>query len=289
MPKTNIIDNIVQTRQLVTKTYLSSMQCIPRPPPKQVPRKRRARTPWTVPKSIFASYKPDTEGLLGKCFENDWGRCKIPKIVKDTEELRKIKQVLRAGYKTVRETYKYYAAFDPTNDGVPCIGTNVYTDMMNQSGVIDAQFVKLSDVDIESVASNAGKGKVSNPRNPERSLVRYQMIEMLVRLALRKYQKSTHDYDQKRIGGVCKSASEAVALMMKDNFVKTFGGLDSHKWRMDKFWNEECDTVLKRYLPIIKELFRKYSGRYTAPGKPKYLSDQKCFPIDTSAWRSSSR
>jgi len=189
VPKTNIIDNVVQFRQLITKTYLTSLACIPRPPAKIVPHKKRVRTPWTIPKSLFATYKLDDEELLTKCFENDWMRCKIPKIVKDEEELAKTKKSLRKAYKVIRELYKYYSAFEPCN-GIPCIGSNVYSDIMNQCNVIDSQYVMISDVDIEMVASNAGKNKNPSPRNPERSLVRYQMIEMIVRLALRKYHKS---------------------------------------------------------------------------------------------------
>ncbi len=189
VPKTNIIDNVVLTRQLITKTVVSNMQCIPRPPPKVVPRKKRTKTPWTIPRSIFSTYKVDDEDLLTKCFENDWTRSKIPKITKEPEEQLRVKKVLRAAYKTIREAYKYFAAFE-SSGGVPCIGTNVFTDMMNQCNAIDGQYMVLSDIDIEMVTSNAGKGKLSNPRNPERSLVRYQMIEMIVRIALRLYYKS---------------------------------------------------------------------------------------------------
>lgn len=189
IPKTNIIDNIIQTRQIVTKTFLTSLQCVPRPLPKVVPKKKRAKTPWSLPISLFATYKVDDEELLKQCFENDWSRCKIPKIIKTEEELEKIKEILRSFYKTIREIYKYFSAYEPQNS-VPCIGTNVFSDIMNQCNAVDSQYVMLSDIDIEMVASNAGKNKMSNPRNPERCLIRYQMIEMIVRLALRKYLKS---------------------------------------------------------------------------------------------------
>lgn len=190
VPKTNIIDNIVQTKQLITKTYLTSMKCIPRPPPKVIPRLHREKTPWSLPRSLFANYKVDDENLLTRCFENDWSRCKIPRIVKNADDLAQIKKSLRASYRIIREMYKHFSAVEPSSS-VPCIGSNVFSDIMNQCNVVDSNFVKLSDIDIETVASNAGKNKMANPRNPERALVRYQMIEMIVRLALRKYQKST--------------------------------------------------------------------------------------------------
>jgi len=66
--------------------------------------------------------------------------------------------------------------------------------------------------------------------------------------------------------------SEAIEKCLNENIVKTFENIDSHKWRLEKYWNEECDTVLKKYLPIIKELFKRYSGKYALPGKPKFVS-----------------
>jgi hypothetical protein len=73
------------------------------------------------------------------------------------------------------------------------------------------------------------------------------------------------------VGGEVSAASEAIAMFLKEQVVKTFSNLDSHKWRLEKYWNEECDTVLKKYLPIIKELYKKYSGGHSLPGRPKYL------------------
>lgn len=70
-------------------------------------------------------------------------------------------------------------------------------------------------------------------------------------------------------GGIVNSASEAVTKCLKENIEKTFGSMNSHQWRLDKFWNEGCDLVLRQYMPIIKEIYKKYSGRFALPGKPK--------------------
>jgi hypothetical protein len=36
VPNSNIVENIIQTRDVVTKTYLEDLTVIPRPPPKKV-------------------------------------------------------------------------------------------------------------------------------------------------------------------------------------------------------------------------------------------------------------
>jgi len=51
--------------------------------------------------------------------------------------------------------------------------------------MIDNTTLNLSDLDLEFVATNAGKKK--SLLNPDRSLVRYQILEVITRIALHKY------------------------------------------------------------------------------------------------------
>jgi hypothetical protein len=36
VPGSNILENVIQTRNLITKTYLEDMTAMPRPPPKRI-------------------------------------------------------------------------------------------------------------------------------------------------------------------------------------------------------------------------------------------------------------
>lgn len=52
------------------------------------------------------------------------------------------------------------------------IGQNVFSDVIsNSDGLVDNKKLKLSDLDLELVSTNAGNKK--SPMNPERQLVRY--------------------------------------------------------------------------------------------------------------------
>ena len=62
-----------------------------RPPPKSLAKLARLKTPWDFFKSVFKDYKPDTEALLINCFTIDWENSKIPKIIKDPNELEQVK------------------------------------------------------------------------------------------------------------------------------------------------------------------------------------------------------
>lgn len=64
------------------------------------------------------------------CFNFDWEWCKIPKIVKDPDELESVKNYLKGIYKHIRESYKYYSAIAPAGL-VFSIGSNVFSDIIS--------------------------------------------------------------------------------------------------------------------------------------------------------------
>jgi hypothetical protein len=87
----NYLDNLVAPSLLDTAV-------MPRPLPKTyIPALKKRE--WSLSQSLFRDYKFDTEELLDKCFEFDWSCTRLPRIVKDSEELRLIKDYLKPAYK----------------------------------------------------------------------------------------------------------------------------------------------------------------------------------------------
>ena len=170
---------------------------------------------------------------------------------------RKTINICKRSYSTEysREAYKFYSAVAPV--GFICsIGTNVFSDIVsNFEGFVDNTTFKISDLDLEFVATNAGVKK-NNPRNPDRQLVRHQIMEVLVRLAIDKYIKS----------GQTKSFSEAVYLSFSNYFLRFFKGFDCHRFRRERLWNEPCDIIFKRFFKVVTALYARYSGKYALPG-----------------------
>ena len=64
---TNVVHNSLKLPQIIDSTYISTMKCFPRPPPLNAkdapPPLERSEEPegWTLPKSIFWGYYPDSE------------------------------------------------------------------------------------------------------------------------------------------------------------------------------------------------------------------------------------
>jgi hypothetical protein len=79
---------------------------------------------------------------------------------------------MKERFKKLRESYKYFSGIDPVGN-IMAIGTNVFNEIIsNCEGLVDQKTLKLSDVDLEFVATKAGS-KNGGPRNPERQLIRY--------------------------------------------------------------------------------------------------------------------
>ena len=151
--------NIIEKQDYITDYYLANMECVPRPMPDD---EIDVILPWNFANSVFAPYKPDNDALLNKCFEFDWEHSKIKSMVKDPLALGAVKSTLRGYYKYLREAFKYYGGMNPAGP-VASIGTNVFLEILGtfekngpNSGLVDEKLLKMSEADLEFVATNAG-------------------------------------------------------------------------------------------------------------------------------------
>jgi len=191
------------------------MRCVPRAPPVILEGRESLKTPWDFYKSVFKTYKPDNQKLLDDCFETDWPYTKCEKIVRN--DLPEVKAYLKEKWVHIREAFKYYAGLSPLGR-VMGMGSTVLAEMLHHcSDFVDQGVIKNSDVDLQFIACNGGK-KVRTYLSPDKGLVRFQMIEVLVRLAIDKYIKT----------GVTKSYLEAVTSAFENHYLTYFSKFDCH-------------------------------------------------------------
>ena len=157
------------------------MKCIPRPGTKDLGIRHKLRTPWDFKLSVFHSYMDDTAELLDNCFEKDWNRTRVARIVKNETDRAELKSYCRSIYKHFREFYKFIAGSDPVND-VCCIGVNTFNDMISSGipGFVDGKYLMQADVDLERIKTNANEQ--NDKFNPKNSLVRHNFLEVFIRL-----------------------------------------------------------------------------------------------------------
>lgn len=193
------------------------MEVLPRAPPKILKGQERVNTPWDFLNSVFAKYKPDTERILVDCFQFDWERVRIEKLLKNDEPtIFSVKQFLQLNYKYIREVYKIYSGESPQGR-LPCIGATTFNLLIQQCpDLVDGYNLKSSDVDLEYVASNSLRADYTN--FPDRVLVRMKFLEAVVRLALSRYYKSK----------ICNSAFEAIQKAFQEHFIPAWEQYDCH-------------------------------------------------------------
>ena len=266
IPYTNIHESKIRTREMINSEYYEKLKWVPRPVRLRTVEEVIVDKPdWDIKESIFWGYMIDTNDIYVRCFDFDWSNCKIPKIVKDQNELEEIRLFLKENYKPIRETYKYYAGISPCGI-IPCIGQNVLNDIVNKTGIVDGNLLKLSDVDFEFIATKAGIKNVN--LNPERWLVRYQFMEIFVRIALHKYFKQQKDVNEKdKI-----TQSMAVKKLFEEELLPIFESYDWNRWRIEKLWTKHNDELVKANFKNIKRLYDMYSGKFSLPGKQKFMS-----------------
>eukprot|EP00357_Protocruzia_adherens_P018951 CAMPEP_0115001676 /NCGR_PEP_ID=MMETSP0216-20121206/17531_1 /TAXON_ID=223996 /ORGANISM="Protocruzia adherens, Strain Boccale" /LENGTH=225 /DNA_ID=CAMNT_0002367083 /DNA_START=124 /DNA_END=802 /DNA_ORIENTATION=+ len=98
-------------------------------------------------------------------------------------------------------------------------------------------------------------------------------LEVIVRLSLDKFCKTK----------ICDTPSDAVEKLFRDYLLTFMNQFNCHEFRKEYLWNEECDTVLKNYLPVLQNVYRRYSGRYTLPSHARFMSLEEFQQLMTDA------
>jgi hypothetical protein len=216
------------------------------------------RVEWNFNMSIFREYKPDNDRVLDDCLEFDWRHSRIPNFVKNSDDLSLLRQVVRQHYPIIKLSYKNLSAYGGSD--VFSIGSNIFTDFLNECKIIDSTYL-LSDlgVNMNSTLIQKEKGQLYNPGN---SLVRYEFLEIIIRVAADKYIRTKQ----------CQSYHEAFTRLYNEHLSNVMSKFSSQKWRLQNYWVEEVDWVLKTHKTLLVALFNKYSGKNTLPGKKRFMS-----------------
>ena len=255
-----IITKVAQTNVEINPEVISSVDyikmikyCVPRP--EKTILKRRPRTPWSFPISIWAYYGYDYNGepdsAYNNAFEFDYERCHFSKD-KDLpkEEEFDLKNILKNKYKQIIETYKNLAAY--LGWKVWQIGQNQITefvsncpDLLDKNYLINDVLVKVTEVKSNSIDKQERKTNQNIPDN----LIRHQFMMLLVKIAKDKYFRT------KQIPSIV----DAVDYSFEHHYDFILNQFNNHTWRQERYYNEKVDNILKAFIPIFDALFYSYA------------------------------
>ncbi|CDW85718.1 UNKNOWN [Stylonychia lemnae] len=234
--------------------------CIPRPDKELMNTSHvRARTPWTMEVSLFKDYlKEDKDDLWVNCFEFDWQNMKQLKYKQSSEA--EVKSIMKQCYQLIKEQYKIQAGFGMIGN-IFSVALNQYTEFIKEElKLIDGECLNQADSDRYFITVNANK---RGPFIPANALVRCQFMEILIRLAVKRYFESQ----------LAPNEASAVQMMIDNNLNPTSDHIiRAQQWRRKFLWNEQCDNLLKAYMPVFMHIYNNFGGTHRKPGQKMFMT-----------------
>ncbi|KAM3145071.1 hypothetical protein pb186bvf_002746 [Paramecium bursaria] len=200
----------------------------PRQPEKVIIIEDTNQQKWSIDTSFFKCYQPDSEDWLSKCLEFDLQQMKIYNHIEDKEAF---KQTVLPVYAHIVQYYKYMTSQSQNVKTFPRIDEMgirwIYEKIKKQ--------VQLSNWTLMLVSTQTVKEK-DGKQIHELSLIRYQFLEMLIRISLEqqsKFDKCMHD-----LFGFITEIERA------------------QEWRDKRYWTQIMDITIDLKMPLLQGLFQ---------------------------------
>lgn len=215
-------------------------------------------------KTFFSGFERDDDKMLRKCLETDWSRAKISRIVPEVER-EDVQLLLQAHYKRITAIYRILSADGVTGESGMGVSQLALADTMIGAGLGDDEVTRISDLDRLFISAKVMPMEMKQAQlavRSDKSLVRYQFLEFLLRLASQRYVQT----------GAAQTMVDAVGRVLD-----ALGPLGSARAAdLEAFFHalhtEAVDDVYQRNLDVLQAVFQKYSGRLTPPGQTKFMS-----------------
>lgn len=282
IPKQFIITNVAKSIVEIKPDVIDSVElkklikfCEPRPEKKKVI-KKRARTPWTFPISIWAyygyNYEGETQRTIDDAFEFDFNRGQYSKdkALQDPKVLHHLKSILKKNYPKMLEAYKNLSAV--LGWKVWQIGQNSISEFASNSpGLLDKGYlindvlVKLTEAKNNSLDKEERKKNSNIPDN----IIRHQWMMLLFKIAKDKYFRTK----------IKESLPDAVEYSFENHFNPYLSQYSANRWRQERYYNENVDNVIKAYLPIFDAVYKSKASQKQAGRKDSIYLDLDEFSL----------
>jgi hypothetical protein len=194
-------------------------------------------------KSVFKAFIEDTDAVVSVMFANDMKFSKISRVVKNEADLNQIMSVLKQNFSEIK------AIFDQTSaiSNYPSISWLDFSDFCTMCQVIDKKFLNTAAIDRLFIAVNVEL--VEQDDNPDRELCRFEFFEIMVRMAVCKYQD------------LALTPAEALRKLLNEHILKYGGASSALQFRHEKLYHVEVNDILEVNLFNLQTLFAKYKDR----------------------------
>ncbi|KAK3268226.1 hypothetical protein CYMTET_23258 [Cymbomonas tetramitiformis] len=247
-------------------------------------------------RSIFAPRRKEcdakdfynTDMVKGKQLDLDWKRTikkdKFRQFVRHNDitvtgekdaakiyqRLMQIQEVLNQHHDTVYNAFVYWCNMsDDIGEAAYQMSINEYVDWLREGNIPDkkSKSCRLADCDTIFISANFEEEKESLEAdiNDDRSLTRYEFLEVTVRLACAKFMKSNVV--------VTQSLTEAVDMLCKEHIAISIppeAAADHNNFRRSRLYNRACENAVKPHMGALRGIYDLYKVLLT-PWSPPFL------------------
>lgn len=160
------------------------------------------------------------------------------------------------------DCYKYYASNGITS--VWQITNNSIKEFFDSCPGLCSQnygsdFLLLKHKEVQNLDKDE-RTRLKNRMVPE-NVIRHQFLAFLFRVAKDKFYKKNQIVD---------NTPSSIDMCFKECYLPAVSKFNSHKWRIDRYYNEYVDNVLTAFLPLLEAIFKQFAG-VKVPGRKEYL------------------
>ena len=249
---------IIYNKNVINEDYRKMIK-FSEPRPEKIKNKFiKPKTPWNFSVSIWAyygyNYEGETEQYLNKCFKFDFERCQFGKDFKNDTSYLLLQEMLREKYRNIIDCYKYYASYGGTT--IWQITQNNLAEFVNHcKGLCDKTYdINNVFLTVKNVCANSldKEERKKGNKNLSDNIVRHQFMNLLVKVAKDKYitiLKQTKD------------PLEATKMAFENSYDDAIKNFNYHKWRIERYYNEQVDNFLKAFLPILDAVYLSWAKK----------------------------
>lgn len=194
-------------------------------------------------KSVFKTFVEDNEVTRRIMFDNDKKHLKLSRVIKDENALSQVNEVLLRNFQVIKEIFDATSA----SSSYPNIGWLDFSNFCDRCQILDNRFLNRSAIDRAFIAVNVDFDDLDD--NPAQELCRYEFLEIIVRLAICKYQD------------LPLTQAQMTQKMIEDHIFKYADPSQAIKFRREKLYTNEVNNILEANLSNCQELFKKYRER----------------------------
>jgi hypothetical protein len=188
-----------------------------------------------------------------------------------TEELQEIGDVLKENYSRLYNVFRYYAAVEGERGQAFCIQENCFKMLVHNCELIH-EGATSEDYDTMFIAVNfeADKKSADSIANDDRSIMRFEWLEAVLRMSILRY------------GDTYTDVSDCVKMFVKNSLDKIdpieICDMSPNHFRDKRMYNHKVDELLRPNLTVLKAIFEFFRGS----GDPKRAKMAKT--LDMKDW-----